>query len=171
MLVSTKGRYALRFLLDLAQHQGDGPVPLKDVAERQGISKKYLERIVALLGPSRMLRITRGYQGGYELKRDPSLVSVAEVLLYTEGGFLPVPLEEYEESDITAYAWQRLEGAITRCLENISLQEILDHYAEQQAASHAVTDGGTTSGEGAASDARAADDGDVTSGEGAEKAE
>ncbi|MEE8716708.1 MAG: Rrf2 family transcriptional regulator [Coriobacteriales bacterium] len=151
MLVSTKGRYALRFLLDLAQHKDDGPIPLKDIAERQGISKKYLERIVTQLGPSGMLKITRGYQGGYQLVRDPSLVSVAEVLTYTEGGFMPVPVEEYEANDITAYAWQKLEGAITRCLENITLQEIIDHYEEQTAQGQPVTGAdGTSDHEGSA---------------------
>lgn len=128
MLVSTKGRYALRFLLDLAQNSKDGPVPLKDIAERQNVSKKYLERIVAQLGPSGMFNVARGYQGGYQLVRDPRLISVAEILVYTEGGFEPVPAEEYE-NDIASYAWQKLEGAITRCLENISLQDILDYNA------------------------------------------
>lgn len=130
MLVSTKGRYALRCLLDLAQHSSEGPVPLKDIAHRQGISKKYLERIVTQLAPSGMLKITRGYQGGYRLVRDPARISVAEILMYTEGGFMPVPLEEYEASDISTYAWRKLEGAITRCLENISLQEIIDQHAK-----------------------------------------
>ncbi len=128
MLVSTKGRYALRFLLDLAQHRDEGYIPLKDIAKRQGISKKYLERIVSLLYPSGMLRISRGYQGGYQLVRDPALISVAEVLTLTEGGFYPVPQEELEGYNITTYVWESLEGAITRCLENMTLQEILDHY-------------------------------------------
>ncbi|MGI6217239.1 MAG: RrF2 family transcriptional regulator [Coriobacteriales bacterium] len=128
MLVSTKGRYALKFLLDLAQHKDEGPIPLKDIAKRQGISKKYLERIVALLGSSDMLRITRGYQGGYELVRDPSKVSVAEILMLTEGGFYPVPVEELQQNNITTYVWESLEGAITRCLENMTLQDIIDNY-------------------------------------------
>ena len=91
MQVSTKGRYALRFLIDLCQHQADGVISLKSVAERQGISKKYLERIVTLLAPSGMLHITRGSQGGYQLARLPKDITVAEVLRLTEGGLEPVP--------------------------------------------------------------------------------
>lgn len=128
MLVSTKGRYALRFLFDLAQHKNEGAISLKSIAERQDISKKYLERIIALLSPSGMLRITRGYQGGYQLNREPSQITIAEVLHLTEGGFAPVPAEELVASDGTTYVWECLEGAITRCLENMTLQDILDHY-------------------------------------------
>ncbi len=69
MKISTKGRYALRMMLDLAEHQGDGYVALKDIAQRQGISKKYLEQIVPMLGRADVLRTTRGYQGGYRLAR------------------------------------------------------------------------------------------------------
>lgn len=69
MKISTKGRYALRMMLDLAEHQGDGYVALKDIAQRQGISKKYLEQIVPTLGRADVLRTTRGYQGGYRLAR------------------------------------------------------------------------------------------------------
>ncbi|ACV23640.1 RrF2 family transcriptional regulator [Slackia heliotrinireducens] len=127
MLVSTKGRYALRFLLDLAQHKDAGVISLQAVAERQNVSKKYLERIVSLLSPSGILKITRGYQGGYQLARDPELITVAEILMLTEGGFSPVPIDEARECPASAFAWESLEGAITRCLENITLQDILDH--------------------------------------------
>ena len=125
MLVSTKGRYALRFLIDLAQQGDKGPVPLKEIAERQDVSKKYLERIASLLNPSGMLKITRGHQGGYQLDRAPELISIAEVLALTEGGFAPVPYEELEEHPYTAYVWENLEGAITRCLENMTLADVL----------------------------------------------
>ena len=127
MLVSTKGRYALRFLIDLAEHDGQDPVSLKSIAERQGISKKYLERIVACLNPSGMLGITRGYQGGYRLDRDPSLITIAEILQLTEGGFSPVPAEEITRGDASTYVWESLEGAITRCLENMTLADVIEH--------------------------------------------
>lgn len=127
MLVSTKGRYALRFLIDLAERDAEGPVSLKSIAERQGISKKYLERIVACLNPSGMLQITRGYQGGYRLNRDPSMITIAEILQLTEGGFSPVPAEELERGDAsTTFVWESLEGAITRCLENMTLEQAAD---------------------------------------------
>lgn len=90
MKISTKGRYALRMMLDLAAHQGDGYVALKDIAQRQEISKKYLEQIVPMLGKSDILRTTRGYQGGYRLARAPKDYTVGEILRLTEGGLAPV---------------------------------------------------------------------------------
>ena len=90
MKISTKGRYALRMMLDLAAHQGDGYVALKDIAQRQEISKKYLEQIVPMLGKSDILRTTRGYQGGYRLARAPKDYTVGEILCLTEGGLAPV---------------------------------------------------------------------------------
>ena len=90
MKISTKGRYALRMMLDLAEHQGDGYVALKDIAQRQGISKKYLEQIVPMLGRADVLRTTRGYQGGYRLARAPQEYTVGEILCLTEGGLAPV---------------------------------------------------------------------------------
>ena len=90
MKISTKGRYALRMLLDLAEHQGDGYVALKDIAQRQGISKKYLEQIVPMLGRADVLRTARGYQGGYRLARAPQEYTVGEILCLTEGSLAPV---------------------------------------------------------------------------------
>ena len=90
MKISTKGRYALRMMLDLAAHQGDGYVALKDIAQRQEISKKYLEQIVPMLNKSDILRTTRGYQGGYRLARAPKDYTVGEILRLTEGGLAPV---------------------------------------------------------------------------------
>ena len=76
MKISTKGRYALRMMIDLAEHQGDGFIALKDIAQRQNISKKYLEQIVPILNRSSFLRTNRGYQGGYRLTREPRAYTV-----------------------------------------------------------------------------------------------
>lgn len=135
MQISTKGRYALRFLLDLCQHDEDGFVSLKSIAERQGVSKKYLERIVAMLSPTGMLRVERGYQGGYRLAKDPADITVADVLRVTEGTLAPVScLEgpvigcERRESCMTLGVWKGLEDTVTAYLEGISLRDILDEY-------------------------------------------
>ena len=80
MKISTKGRYALRMLLDLAEHKEDGFIPLRDVAERQGISKKYLEQIVPVLSRAGLLSASRGFQGGYRLVREPEEYTVGEIL-------------------------------------------------------------------------------------------
>lgn len=90
MLISTKGRYALRVVLDLAQHAGDGYVSLKSVAERQDVSVKYLESIVALLQKGGVLTSQRGTQGGYRLACPASELSVYEIVRLTEGS-LPSP--------------------------------------------------------------------------------
>lgn len=89
MKVSTRGRYALRLMLDLAENQSEGYVPLKDMAKRQKISIKYLEHIVKLLGKANFLESARGPQGGYRLSRDVSEYNVGEILRVTEGEFLP----------------------------------------------------------------------------------
>ena len=135
MQISTKGRYALRFLLDLCQHDTEGYVPLKSVAERQGLSKKYLERIVSMLSPSGILRVERGYQGGYRLARKPSEITVADVLRVTEGTLAPVACLKNGEVDcdrsdtcLTLGVWKGLEEVVTDYLEGISLQDILDNY-------------------------------------------
>lgn len=136
MQISTKGRYAMQFLLDLCQHQHSGPVALKAIAERQGISKKYLEHIVSMLNPTGMLKITRGYQGGYQLAKDPADITVADVLRMTEGGLAPVPAGSSEERGALAPSeekmmegvWDGLEGVITEYLESISLRDIIDAY-------------------------------------------
>lgn len=88
MKVSTRGRYALRLMVDLAENQGDGYVPLKDMAARQKISIKYLEHIVKLLGKADFLDSVRGPQGGYRLKREVDEYNVGEILNVTEGNFL-----------------------------------------------------------------------------------
>lgn len=136
MQISTKGRYAMQFLLDLCQHQHSGPVALKSIAERQGISKKYLEHIVSMLNPTGMLKITRGYQGGYQLAKDPTDITVADVLRMTEGGLAPVPAGSSEErgglvpseEKMMEGVWDGLEGVITEYLESISLRDIIDAY-------------------------------------------
>ena len=79
MMISTKGRYALQMLLDLARNQGDGCVSLKEIAARQDISQKYLEQIVMLLSRGEIVQSNRGYLGGYRLARKPSEISIGEV--------------------------------------------------------------------------------------------
>ena len=90
MKISTKGRYALRMMLDLAENGNDGFVALKDIAERQNISKKYLEQIVPILNKADTLRTNRGYQGGYKLSRPADKYTVGEILRITEGSIAPV---------------------------------------------------------------------------------
>lgn len=133
MKISTKGRYALRMLIDLALHQSDGFVALKDIAERQDISKKYLEQIVPLLNKSNLLKTNRGYQGGYMLSKPPEQYTVGEILRITEGNLCPVACLQYEVNDcpragecLTLGVWQGLYKAITDYLDSVTLQDIID---------------------------------------------
>ena len=133
MKISTKGRYALRMLIDLAQHQGEGYIALKDIAARQGISKKYLEQIVPVLNNSGMLMANRGFQGGYRLAGSPKDYSVAMILRFTEGSLAPIACLECEPAGCerrdncsTIAMWEGLYKVINDYLENITLQDLLD---------------------------------------------
>ena len=135
MKISTKGRYALRMLLDLAMNGTEDYVALKDIAERQDISKKYLEQIVPLLNKSGLLKTNRGYQGGYMLSKSPDKYTVGEILRISEGNLCPVACLQYEHNDcpragecMTLPVWEGLYKTITDYLDNISLQDIIDQY-------------------------------------------
>ena len=133
MKISTKGRYALRMLYDLALHQEDGYVSLKDIAERQNISKKYLEQIVPLLNKTGLLRTNRGNKGGYMLAGRPGEISVGDVLRATEGSIAPVSCLEFEPNECpranecsTLFVWEGLYKVMTEYLDSISLQDIIE---------------------------------------------
>lgn len=139
MKISTKGRYALRMMVDLALHGSEEFVALKDIAERQGISKKYLEQIVPLLNKSNLLKTNRGYQGGYMLSKPPSKYTVGEILRITEGNLCPVACLQYEPNDcpradecMTLFIWQGLYKTITDYLDGITLQDIIDKSPDFQ---------------------------------------
>ena len=136
MKISTKGRYALCEMVDLAEHRQDGYVALKDIASRQNISKKYLEQIVALLNRPDILKTVRGAQGGYMLARTPDNYTVAEILKIAEGSLAPIPnLDDPAEAAAAADAqllpiWQGLYTVVNDYLEGITLQDILDRRME-----------------------------------------
>ena len=135
MKISTKGRYALRLMLDLAENGRESYVALKDIAERQRISKKYLEQIVPMLNKSGLLRTNRGYQGGYMLAKSPDSLSVVEILRVTEGSLAPVSclddtvnMCERSPRCITLPLWEGLYKVVNDYLDNITLQELIDNY-------------------------------------------
>lgn len=138
MKISTKGRYALRMLLDLAEHQNCGYIVLKDIAARQNISKKYLEQIIPIFNRSGILRTNRGSQGGYQLARTPDKYTVGEILRLTEGSLSPVacaeedPIQCERSGDCAMLpVWQGLYQVITEYLDNITLQDIIDQQKER----------------------------------------
>ncbi len=134
MKISTKGRYALRLLIDLAEHRADGYVALKDVARRQDISKKYLEQIVSVLNKPGILKTNRGYQGGYQLAKEPDKYTVGDILRITEGGLAPVTCLEQDENlcersgfCTTLFIWEGLYKVVNEYLDSITLQDVLNH--------------------------------------------
>ena len=131
MRISTKGRYALRLMLDVAASGGTGYVSLKDVAARQEISVKYLEQIAGSLSKAGMLRSSRGSQGGYQLTRPPEAYSLGEILRLTEGSLAPVACLECKPVQCPRAAecrtlpmWEKLDKLIDDYLEGITLKEL-----------------------------------------------
>lgn len=145
MKISTKGRYALRMLLDLAEHKNDGFIALKDIAERQNISKKYLEQIIPVLNRSDILNANRGYQGGYKLAKSPDKYTVGEILRLTEGSIAPVAcldqdpvICERREDCITLPLWKGLNKVISDYLDSVTLQGLLDNQKEMVANDYVI---------------------------------
>lgn len=144
MKISTKGRYGLRTLMDIAVHQTNGPVNLNDIAERQGISAKYLWQIVNLLKTAGFVRGTRGPKGGYVLLRDPADITLLDVIQILEG---PVSLVEcVDDPDfcmrtancVAHSVWEEVSTAIRSALRKITLSEILRRHAAAGSSSHYV---------------------------------
>ena len=135
MKISTKGRYSLRMLVDLAEHKKDGFVSLKDISQRQGISKKYLEQLVPLLNRPEILRVNRGNKGGYMLAKEPSQYTIGQILRITEGGLSPVSCLDDEPNRCerngyckTLPAWRGLEKVINNYLDSITIQDLADNF-------------------------------------------
>ncbi|MBR1613667.1 MAG: Rrf2 family transcriptional regulator [Succinivibrio sp.] len=133
MKISTKGRYALRLMIDLGEHQNAGYVTLKDIASRQNISKKYLEQIIPVLNKSGLLKTSRGFQGGYQLARAPKEYTVGEILRLTEGNLAPVSCLDCDVNNCeragncpTLNMWKGLYEVIIKYLESVTLQDLLD---------------------------------------------
>ena len=132
MLISTKGRYALRVMIDLAEHQADGFIPLKVIAQRQGISEKYLENIIKLLVKDKLLTGIRGKGGGYRLEKAPEEYTVGSILRLTEDSMAPVACLEPGADACTRAAecrtlpmWRGLDKLIRDYFENITLADLM----------------------------------------------
>lgn len=133
MKISTKGRYALRLMLDLALNSTGEQITIKSIAARQDISDKYLEQIISLLNRAGYVKSIRGAQGGYKLTKTPSEYTVGMILRLTEGSLAPVDcLEEYtnectrSSECVTREVWQELYDAINLVVDRITLQDLVD---------------------------------------------
>lgn len=138
MRISTKGRYALRLMLDLSANNTGNPIRLRDVAERQQISEKYLEQIISILNKAGFVRSIRGPMGGYVLAGSPSDYTVGKILRLTEGNLDPLECVadetccDREGSCVTRLVWKKLADAINGVVDGITLEDLLDWKASME---------------------------------------
>lgn len=132
MLISTRGRYALRVLIDMAEHQTDGYVPLKEISQRQEISEKYMESIIKILVKNGILEGLRGKGGGYRLSKSPDQITVGSILRLTEGSLSPVAcLEEGSAPCVRVsgcrmlHFWQGLDRVINEYLDRYTIADLM----------------------------------------------
>lgn len=138
MKVSTRGRYALRIMLDLALSDSGKPVRVKEIAARQEISEKYMEQIISVLNKAGYVRSIRGAQGGYFLAKKPEEYTVGMILRLTEGSMSPVDCLEYEnyscsrqDSCATFLLWKKLDEAIRGVVDTVTLEDLVNWSRER----------------------------------------
>jgi len=140
MKLSTRGRYATRALLDLAIHQGEAPIPLKDIAQRQQISIQYLEHLITPLIAGGIVRSTRGTRGGVWLTKAPEEIGLNEVIQLVEGSLAPVEcVNNPDICDRSAYCvtrdvWDEMKRAMNRVVESITLQDLVERQKQKELA-------------------------------------
>ncbi len=132
MMISTRGRYALRVIIDLAEQGSDGYIPLKDIASRQNISQKYMESIMTMLSKNHLIEGVHGKNGGYRLNKSPKDYKVGEILRVTEGSLAPVaclecgaePCEKVDECR-TFPMWDKLNDLINGYLDSVTVADLM----------------------------------------------
>lgn len=140
MKITTKGRYGLRALIDLAQYSEIEPVSINSIATRQGISERYLEQLMTLLKKAGIIKSIRGAGGGYVLAKDVEEISVGDVLRALEGSLEPVECAAFSQEDsckaadgcVTKYVWQRINESINRTVDEISLKQLVEESRNVQ---------------------------------------
>ena len=132
MIVSTKGRYALRVMIDLAEQHTQERTPLKEIAERQGISQKYIEAIMTLLSKNGFVEAVHGKGGGYKLNKKPEEYRVGDILRLTEGSLSPVACLEKGASECprkdncrTLSLWTKLDDLVENYLDSVTLADLM----------------------------------------------
>ena len=139
MKISTRGRYALRMMLDMAMADADKPVRVKEIAERQAISEKYMEQIMSVLNKAGYVRSVRGPQGGYFLTKKPEEYTVGMILRLTEGSLAPVDCLGYgelgcnrQDSCITFALWKKIDDAIKDVVDTVTLADLINWNCEKE---------------------------------------
>lgn len=134
MKISTKGRYGLRALIDLAQYSEIEPVSISSISARQGISERYLEQIMSLLKKAGLVKSIRGAGGGYVLAKEMSGISVGDILRALEGSLEPVECAAFHQNEeceaaggcVTKYVWQRINESINQTVDEINLEQLVE---------------------------------------------
>ena len=134
MKLSTKGRYGLRALIDLAQYSENEPISITSISDRQDISERYLEQLMAMLKKSGLVKSVRGAGGGYVLARQMSEISVGDVLRALEGNLDPVTCTGFDQETgckaadncVTKYVWQKINDSINRTVDEIKLDQLVE---------------------------------------------
>ena len=138
MKLSTRGRYAMRAMLDLSLHHGEGPTLLKDIAERQQISARYLEHLILSLKAAGLVRSARGARGGFSLAKPPSQIRLIEVMQVSEGSIAPVECVSDPEVCsrasfcVTRDIWSEMNKAMNGILESTTLQDLVERQREKE---------------------------------------
>lgn len=139
MKISTKGRYALRIMIDLAIHDSGELIPLKEIAKRQDITQKYMEQIVTPLSRAGFVSSVRGSNGGYRLAKKPSEYTCGDILRVMEGPLVPVACLENETNTcpradhcLTLPFWEGLKKVINDYVDATTLEDLVNHYLQQQ---------------------------------------
>lgn len=145
MKISTKGRYAVRVMLDLAANNTGEYIKVKEIAARQDISEKYLEQIISVLNKAGFVKSVRGAQGGYRIAKDPSNYTVGMILRLTEGSLNPVAclddeINECERCDTceTLEVWKQLAKAINDVVDHVTIEDLLERQQERIAGSYSI---------------------------------
>ncbi|MGI6669367.1 MAG: RrF2 family transcriptional regulator [Acetivibrionales bacterium] len=137
MKLSTRGRYGLKAVIDLAANSGEGNVVLKSIAERQGISESYLEQLFAALKKAKIIKSERGSQGGYSLAHDPENITVGDILRALEGSLAPTDCVTDNSNTrhcgnqdlcVSRSVWERIRDGINNVVDNITLKELVEDY-------------------------------------------
>lgn len=138
MKLSTKGRYGLKAMFELALHFGEGPIPLRDIAENQNISEHYLEQLIATLRKDGLVNSVRGAQGGYFLASDPKAITVGNVIRSLEGSIAPSecvlegePIDCHKgEYCVTRGIWKKIRDSINDVIDTVTLEDMVEEHRE-----------------------------------------
>ena len=145
MKISTKGRYAVRVMLDLAAHNTGEYIKVKNIAERQDLSEKYLEQIISILNKAGYVKSVRGAQGGYRIVGNPANYTVGMILRLTEGSLSPVACLDGQENECercdtcdTLAVWKDLEAAINNVVDHVTVADLLERQQQRMESSYSI---------------------------------